>query len=233
MEVKSGFHHSSDLDSTKTANWKRQSAVCGEIGVLGDLGMHVCHVPLRLGWLPTRLFAQLQKGYPERPDGKGGKAACDTWDNALLHTWTIIEGEQVPMRLEMKRMAPGATNTWFLEVLGTNGGVRFSTAEPKTLWLFERGKEQFWKRTELGFDVPFKTITGGIFEVGFPDVIQQMWAAFMMEREGALGSRFGCATPAEAVQSHRIFAAALASQTRGETVSPSWKHATVPGQAPS
>ena len=80
-------------------------------------------------WLPTRLFAQLQKGYPERPDDKGGKAACDTWDNALLHTWTIIEVEQVPMRLEMKRMAPGATNTWFLEVLGTNGGVRFSTAE--------------------------------------------------------------------------------------------------------
>jgi predicted dehydrogenase len=221
LEVTSGFHHSSDLDPTKTANWKRQSKTCGEIGVLGDLGMHVCHVPLRLGWLPTRLFAQLQKGYPERPDGKGGKAACDTWDNALLHTWTIIEGEQVPMRLEMKRMAPGATNTWFLEVLGTDGGVRFSTAEPKTLWLFERGKEQFWKRTELGFDVPFKTITGGPFEVGFPDIIQQMWAAFLTERECALGSRFGCATSAEAVQSHRIFAAALASQKQGETVSPS------------
>jgi predicted dehydrogenase len=95
LEVTSGFHHSSDLDPTKTVNWKRQSAVCGEIGVLGDLGMHACHVLLRLGWLPTRLFAQLQKGYPERPDGKGGKAACDTWDNALLHTWTTIEGEQV------------------------------------------------------------------------------------------------------------------------------------------
>jgi hypothetical protein len=80
------------------------------------------------------------------------------------------------MRLEMKRMAPGATNTWFFEVLGTDGGVRFSTAEPKMLWLFERAKEQFWKRTELGFSVPFKTITGGIFEVGFSDLIQQMWA---------------------------------------------------------
>jgi predicted dehydrogenase len=82
LEVTSGFHHSSDLDPTKTANWKRRSETCGEIGVLGDLGMHVCHVPLRLGWLPTHLFAQLQKGYPERPDGKGGKTACDTWDNA-------------------------------------------------------------------------------------------------------------------------------------------------------
>jgi predicted dehydrogenase len=223
LEVVSGFHHSSDLDPTKTVNWKRQSATCGEIGVLGDLGLHVCHVPLRLKWLPIRLFAQLQKGYPERPDGKGGSAACDTWDNALLHTCVSIGGYEVPMRLEMKRMAPGATNTWFFEILGTDGGVRFSTAEPKTLWLFERAKEQFWKRTELGFAVPFKTITGGIFEVGFPDLIQQMWAAFLMEREGALGERFGCATPAEAVQSQRLFAAALQSQKAGESVKVSWK----------
>lgn len=218
LEVVSGFHHSSDLDPAKTANWKRQSAVCGEIGVLGDLGMHVCHVPLRLGWGPVRLFAQLQKGYPERPDGKGGKAPCDTWDNALLHTWASIEGQETPLRLEMKRLAPGATNTWFFEVLGTDGGVRYSTAEPKSFWTFERGKEQSWKRTELGFEVPFKTITGGIFEVGFNDVIQQMWAAFLMEREGALGDRFGCATPAEAVQSQRIFAAALESQKEGRVV---------------
>jgi predicted dehydrogenase len=222
LEVVSGFHHSSDLDPTKTANWKRQSATCGEIGVLGDLGMHACHVPLRLGWLPNRLFAQLQKGYSERPDGKGGSAVCDTWDNALLHTWVEIGSHEVPMRLEVKRMAPGATNTWFLEILGTDGGVRFSTAEPKTLWLFERSKEQFWKRTYLGFTVPFKTITGGIFEVGFPDLIQQMWAAFLMEREGALGERFGCATPAEAVRSQQLFAAALESQTTGETISVSW-----------
>jgi predicted dehydrogenase len=218
LEVVSGFHHSSDLDPAKPANWKRQSAVCGEIGVLGDLGMHVCHVPLRLGWRPARLFAQLQKGYPERPDGKGGKAPCDTWDNALLHTWTRIEGQDTPMRLEMKRLAPGAINTWFFEVFGTDGGVRFNTAEPKSFWTFERGKEQSWKRTELGFDTPFKTITGGIFEVGFADVIQQMWAAFLMEREGALGDRFGCATPAEAVQSHRIFAAALKSQNEFQVV---------------
>ena len=108
-------------------------------------------------------------------------------------------------------------NTWFLEVRGTDGGVRFTTAEPKTLWRFERAKEQCWKRTELGFEMPFKTITGGIFEVGYPDLIQQMWAAFLMEREGGLDGRFGCATPAEAVQSQRIFAAA-ASHTRNEAL---------------
>jgi len=218
LEIVSGFHHSSDLDPAKPANWKRQSKTCGKGGVLNDLGMHACHLPLRLGWKPSRVFAQLQKGVPLRPDGKGGKAPCDTWDNALLHTWVEVDGGEVPMRLEMKRLAPGATNTWFIEVLGTEGGVRFSTAEPKTLRVFERGKEQWWKQTELGFSTPFKTVTGGIFEPGFPDIIQQMWAACLMEREGHLGSRFGCATPEEAVASHELFAAALESQRTGKVV---------------
>jgi predicted dehydrogenase len=218
LEVVSGFHHSSDLDATKPANWKRFSRTCGEIGVLGDLGMHACHLPLRFGWKPKSLFAQLQKGYPERPDGKGGMTACDTWDNALLHTWIDIAGQDVPMRLEMKRLAPGETNTWFIEVLGTEGGVRYSTKQPKTLWFFEGGKEQFWRQTDLGFGMPFKAVTGGIFEPGFPDVIQQMWAAFLMEREGKLGARFGCATVAEAVASQEIFAAALESQRTSNAV---------------
>jgi predicted dehydrogenase len=218
LEVVSGFHHSSDLDPNKPANWKRWSAQCGEGGALNDLGMHACHIPLRLGWKPHSLFAQLQKGYATRPDGKGGSVACDTWDNAQLHTWTKIQGQSVPMRLEMKRLAPGATNTWFLELRGTEGGVRFSTAEPKTLWQFERGEEQWWKRTELGFGTAFKTVTGGIFEPGFPDVIQQMWAAYLLEREGLLDGRFGCATPQEAVASHEIFAAALLSEKEGRVV---------------
>jgi predicted dehydrogenase len=212
LDIVSGFHHSSDLDPDKVANWKRVSASCGEIGVMGDLGMHVCHVPLRLGWRPQRVYAQLQKGYPQRPDGKGGMGACDTWDNALVHSTVAIDGADVPMRLEMKRMAPGETDTWFVEVLGTDGGARFSTKQPRTFWRFCRGREQAWERIDLGFQTPFKTITGGIFEPGFPDVLMQMWAAFLAERAGELAGRFGCATPEEAVASHDIFAAALASQ---------------------
>ena len=124
LEIRSGFHHSSDLDPTKPVNWKRQVKTCGEIGVMGDLGMHTVHVPFRLGWKPKRVYAQLQKIYHERPDGKGGMAPCDTWDNALLHTEVEIDGAEVPMRFEMKRLAPGETNTWFIEILGTDGGVQ-------------------------------------------------------------------------------------------------------------
>jgi predicted dehydrogenase len=220
LEINAGFHHASDLDPDKAANWKRLSSVCGEIGVLGDLGMHVMHLPLRLGWGPTSVHAQLQRGYGERPSGDGSsKVTCDTWDNATLNTWTSVNGDDVPMRLSMKRLAPNETNTWFVEVLGTDGGVRYSTKEPKTLWRFRREPEQVWQRTDLGFGVSFKAVTGGIFEVGFPDVIQQMWAAYLLERAGQLKERFGCVLPAEALQSHRVFQAALQSQEEGSVVS--------------
>ena len=219
LEIRSGFHHASDLDPQKPVNWKRQVKTCGEIGVMGDLGMHAVHVPFRLGWKPARVHAQLQKIYTERPDGKGGMAPCDTWDNAILNTDIIVDGAEVPMRLEMKRLAPGATNTWYLEVLGTEGGARFSTSEPKTLWLFERAKEQFWKQTGLGHQMPFTTITGGIFEAGFPDCFLQMWAAYAAERAGKLGDKFGCVTPEEALFSHELFAAALES-SRAKSVVP-------------
>lgn len=218
LEIHSGFCHSSDLDPTKPANWKRQVKTCGEIGVMGDLGMHVVHLPFRFGWKPERVYAQLQKIYPERPDGKGGKTACDTWDNAMLHGEVNVQGAGVPIRFEMKRLAPGETNSWFLEVLGTDGGVKYNTREPKTLWTFHRAKEQFWQRTDLGFHGPFPTITGGIFEPGFPDCFLQMWASFLAERAGKLDGRFGCVTPEEAVQSHEMFAAALMSQAEKRAI---------------
>lgn len=222
IEVKAGFLHSSDMDPTKPANWKRQTQFCGEIGVMGDLGMHVLHVPLRLGWKPEVVFAQLQKIIEKRPDGKGGWAVCDTWNNASLSTNVTIEGEKVPMTLEMKRLSPGETNTWYIEILGTEGGVRYSTKDTKALWTFKMDKEQQWQRTDLGFQVPFPVITGGIFEPGFADCFMQMLAAYIAERSGNLNGRFGCVTPEEAVESHRVFAAALVSNENSSAEKVEW-----------
>ena len=69
-------------------------------------------------------------------------------------------------------------------------------------------------RGKTGHETAFKTITGPIFEFGFPDAILQMWAAFLHELvERQPLKRFaGCVTPEEAVQSHRLFTAALTSQ---------------------
>ena len=213
IEINAGFYHSSDMDPLKPINWKRQSKYCGEIGVMGDLGMHVLHIPLRLGWDPVRVYAQLQKIITRRPDPRGGWAESDTWNNATLATSVQINDSDVPMRLEMKRLAPGETNSWFIEILGTEGGLRYNTKDTKALWLFQReNKDQTWRRLDMGFQVPFPTVTGGIFEPGFPDCFMQMLAAYFAEREGFLDSRFGCVTPDEAVKSHRVFDAALKSQ---------------------
>lgn len=221
IDIKAGFLHSSDMNPSKAINWKRQTQYCGEIGVMGDLGMHALHIPLRLGWKPDVVFAQLQKIITERPDGNGGSADADTWNNATLST-RVNTGwdEDVPMTLEMKRLAPGETNTWYVEVLGTEGGVKYSTKDFKALWVYNwnDGKEQSWQRTDLGFQVPFPTITGGIFEPGFSDCFMQMLASYLAEREGKLEGRFGCVTLAEAVESHQIFAAALASHQTGKAI---------------
>ena len=84
IELSTGFLHSSDLDPDKPINWKRIVEFNGEYGVMGDLGMHVCHLPFRAGWKPRNVRAILSDIVKERPDGKGGRAPCQTWDNATL-----------------------------------------------------------------------------------------------------------------------------------------------------
>jgi len=208
IEIQHDFLHSRDLDPTRPISWKRQAKYCGAIGVMGDLGMHVAHVPLRLGWRPSTVFAVLSDLVTERPDpGTGEPVLCDTIDNATLHC-----DAGFPLTLRTYRIAPGHMNTWRLTATGMDGGVSFSTAQPKTVHRFAvREGRQVWERLEVGSQSTFPTVTGPIFEFGFADAILQMWAAYLAERAGALDGRFGCATPSEALESHRLFAAALRS----------------------
>ncbi|MCU1405368.1 MAG: gfo/Idh/MocA family oxidoreductase, partial [Glaciihabitans sp.] len=86
IEVRSSFLHSSDLDTNKPLNWKRQRKFCGEAGVMNDLGLHALHVPLRLGWSPTSVYATLQDLVTTRPGPDGEPQPCDTFENAILVT---------------------------------------------------------------------------------------------------------------------------------------------------
>jgi predicted dehydrogenase len=221
LDVRSGLLHSSDLDRDKPLSWKRRTATCGEIGVMGDLGMHVAHLPLRLGWTPSSVYALLDDVVRTRPGPDGALAPCDTWDNAVLALTVDVSRGRFPMLWETKRIAPGESNTWYFEAYGMDGGVRFSTRSPQTLQRFGLvDGEQAWSEVQPGHRSAWPTVTGAIFEFGFPDALLQMWAAFLAERAGQLGDRFGCATPAEALGSHRVFAAALTSHRTGAAVAP-------------
>jgi predicted dehydrogenase len=216
LEVRCGLLHSSDMDPLKPINWKRRVETNGAYGCMGDLGMHAVHVPFRLGYLPSDVRAVLSKVVHERPDGKGGMAACETWDNALLVCAAGANAEPFPLLFEMKRVAPGHMNTWFLEVYGSTVSARFSTQRPRTLEVlaYERGAPQAWSVMDIGYESAYPAITGGIFEFGFADAIQQMWAAYCDELvHGRAGMRqpFTCATPEETELSHSLFDAALRS----------------------
>lgn len=217
VEVETGFLHSSDLDAEKPINWKRMIEVNGEYGVMGDLGMHACHVPFRAGWRPRNVRAILSDIVKERPDGRGGKAACRTWDNATLFCETLdsATGQTFPWTIRTYRIAPGEKNTWYLRILGTRTSVRFSTKNPRRLEVlrYTQGGEQAWQQIDTGAEMAYRVITGGIFECGFSDVILQMWAAYLYElHHGKPISRFaGCVTPEEAALSHDLFTAALES----------------------
>jgi predicted dehydrogenase len=73
------------------------------------------------------------------------------------------------------------------------------------------GGAQTWQDENLGYETIYKTITGGIFEFGFSDAILQMWAAFLDELVNGQAP-YGCVRPEEALESHRLFTAALESQ---------------------
>ena len=222
FEVNTGFRHSSDLDPKKPINWKRLIRTNGEYGVMGDLGMHACHFPLRVGWEPRNVRAVLTKIVSQRPDGRGGMVPCETWDNAaLLCEVEDPAGGRFPWSLRTQRIAPGEKNTWYLEIYGTKASARFSTKNPKRLEvLVYAGGEQTWQAIDMGYTGAFKTITGEIFEFGFSDSVLQMAAAFFHEvaHGRPLRPAAGCVTPEETALSHRLFSAALRSQAGGVTV---------------
>lgn len=222
IEVQAGFLHSSDLDPRKPTNWKRRIATNGAYGCMGDLGMHVLHIPLRTGWYPRNVRALLSNIVTERPGPDGAPEACETWDNALLACEVQTGGQHFPMLLDIKRIAPGETNTWYIRVTGTRLSAEFSTKYPRTLRTmpYTPGAEQAWQAQDLGSQSAYPTITGGIFEFGFSDSIVQMWAAFCDElaHPGQMRQPFACVTPQETMQHHRILTAALSSNSLAQVV---------------
>lgn len=229
IEVEAGLWHSSDLNPEKPINWKRRIATCGEYGVLGDLGMHALHLPLRFGWRPRNVRAILSKIVANRPDGKGGVVPCETWDNGTMFTSALdANGGEFPMTLSTKRIAPGHNNSWFINVVGTKMSVRYSTQYPKqllTLPYDKPGAPQSWHQTDVSYETAYKSITGAIFEFGFSDAILQMWAAFCDELHNGrakMKQPLYCATPEEAAATHTLFTAALRSQREQSTVALDW-----------
>ncbi|WP_261131564.1 Gfo/Idh/MocA family protein [Bacillus sp. Marseille-Q3570] len=222
LNVEAGFLHSSDLDPNKKINWKRKIEFNGEYGCMGDLGLHVLHMPLRFGWIPKNVRAILSNIVTKRPNEDGFMEDCETWDNATLLCEVEKGTNSFPMLLNMKRIAPGHANSWYLNIHGTDFSCEYSTKHPKQIHYMEYhpSGNQSWQTMDVPYQSAYESITGPIFEFGFSDSILQMWAAFVDEiaNRDRMAQSFTCASPTEIGLSHQIFTAALRSQQTGETV---------------
>ncbi len=224
IEVEAGLLHSSDLNPNKPINWKRVIATNGEYGCMGDLGMHVLHLPLRFGWIPKDVRALLTNIFTTRPDATGNPVSCETWDNATLATTVQSQHKNFgnytfPMLLHTKRIAPGHSNNWFLRIVGTEYSAEFSTSQAKRIRTlpYTPGGKQAWHEQEIGYEPVYPSITAAMLEFGFTNAVLQMWAAFCDEAVGNK-PKFSCVTPEEVAFSHTLFTAALESERSGQTV---------------
>ena len=223
LEVDCGFLHGSDLDPLKPINWKRTVRTNGQYGCMGDLGMHVFHLPLRAGWTPSNVRAVLSNVYARRPGPDGQLVPYETWDNATLLCEVPAGGpsgaKSFPLVARMQRIAPGETNTWYLTVKGTRalGAAQHPQPSGTGDHAVPPRRRQAWQVESLGSESAYKTITGGIFEFGFSDAILQMVTAFCHEvvLVGGGSAPFGCATLRETQLTHAIFTAALESHRTG------------------
>ena len=76
------------------------------------------------------------------------------------------------MSIETKRIDPGQKNTWEFEATGLDGGVRFSTKNPKQVELFSvvdvpgGAREQTWAGVDVGSQSVWPTVTGPQLRIG-------------------------------------------------------------------
>jgi predicted dehydrogenase len=164
----------------------------------------------------------LSKIRPERKNDKGEWVPCETWDNATMLCEVDAQASGFPMTLRLQRIAPGELNTWYINVIGDKYSAKFSLKQPRTLQAltYETGGPQIWTEEDLGYSSVYPTISGGIFEFGFTDAIQQMFAAFLHRlHKGSTGEiPFDCATPEETRIHHEILTAALQSNREKKAI---------------
>ena len=187
---------------SKPINWKRMVAVQRRVRLHGRPGdARAAHpAALRLDARAT-CAALLSKIVTERPDGKGGMAPCETWDNAILACEVQTADQHFPMLLSTKRIAPGETNTWFIKIHGTEFSAEFTHQVPEDAAHHDlpAGQAAGWEVLDLATR-RLPDDHRRHLRVRLLGRILQMWAAFCDE---LVHGRTGCASRSAAPRRRR------------------------------
>ena len=166
---------------------------CGETGVMNDLGMHVA-APAAA----ARLAAAAASTRCCRTSS--ASAPAPTASPSAATPGTTRRCTPTPASRSRSRRSGSRRARRTRGGCGRSGWTAASSSPPPARRRSTASRSATAARCGSGSRPAAsrrsRPCTGPIFEFGFSDAILQMWAAFLAEREGALGDRLGCVTPA-------------------------------------
>jgi predicted dehydrogenase len=129
------YYRSSYINYDKPLSWRLRQETSGG-GALFDLGSHILDLVYYLLGDFGSVQATLDTLIKERPIAAGAaeKGAVDVDDIALMHV--RLAGGTLGL-VEISRMGTGATNDLQIEIFGHKGAIRFNSAEPSWLEVYD------------------------------------------------------------------------------------------------
>jgi predicted dehydrogenase len=131
------YYRASYISYDKPLSWRLRKEIAGS-GALFDIGSHVLDLIYYLLGDFGSVQATLDTLIKERPIAPGAteKGAVDVDDIALMHVRMAAPHDTLGL-VEISRMGTGATNDLQIEIFGDQGALRFNSADPSWLEVYD------------------------------------------------------------------------------------------------
>lgn len=128
------YLHNSCLDKTRTAGWKQDADICGEGGVLFDLGSHILDLTVLLCGELATVSGKGQIAYPTHKRADGSLFYTNA-PEAFYMQVTTKEG--AVGTLTASKLTVGANDDLSFSIYGECGALRFSLMQPNYLYFYD------------------------------------------------------------------------------------------------
>jgi predicted dehydrogenase len=131
------YYRASYISYDKPLSWRLRKEIAGS-GALFDIGSHVLDLIYYLLGDFGSVQATLDTLIKERPIAPGAteKGPVDVDDIALMHVRMAAPHDTLGL-VEISRMGTGTTNDLQIEVFGDKGALRFNSADPSWLEVYD------------------------------------------------------------------------------------------------
>lgn len=128
------YLHNSCVNPEKKAGWKQTAAVCGEGGVLFDLGSHILDLAVFLCGKLKSISGKAQIAFPDRTGMQG--EAWQTDAPEAFYMQTVTQGGAVGT-LTASKLCVGMNDDLHFHIYGTKGALSFSLMDPNYLAFYD------------------------------------------------------------------------------------------------